>query len=298
MPVPVVAELEQHRLGVLAVLGRAPHRRRLLVELHRHGRQPVATARRRSRPRRCSRWRSPADRRAAPRPTASAPTARRAGQQACFHSSKRAPGELGVELGARTRRCSRAGREVDEPGIIDAGRARPSSRQKSGQYRSASRNTSWMWRPSLVRYDPTSGFGAGAPARGRGAAVRPGARPARRTTASTSRWPAATRRRPSPAPVRSRCSSAAAIPKASAIAPLRSPIAPRWLIGSSRSGGREDVGQAAAGPEGGGVVARLVGVGPADAVAVTAGVDQAGVALGQRLGVEARACAAPRAAGW
>ena len=34
-----------------------------------------------------------------------------------------------------------------------------------------------------------------------------------------------------PSPVRVRLSRAAAIPNASAIAPLRSPIAPRWLIG-------------------------------------------------------------------
>ena len=40
-----------------------------------------------------------------------------------------------------------------------------------------------------------------------------------------------------PRPVRVRLSSAAAIPNASAMAPLRSPIAPRWLIGWSRSGG-------------------------------------------------------------
>ena len=34
-----------------------------------------------------------------------------------------------------------------------------------------------------------------------------------------------------PSPVRVRLSRAPAIPNASAIAPLRSPIAPRWLIG-------------------------------------------------------------------
>ena len=38
---PRVAELEQDHLGVLAVLGGAAQRRRPLVELHRHGRQPV-----------------------------------------------------------------------------------------------------------------------------------------------------------------------------------------------------------------------------------------------------------------
>ena len=41
--------------------------------------------------------------------------------------------------------------------------------QNSPQYRSDSRNTSWMWRPSLVRYDPMAGLNAGPrPAAARG----------------------------------------------------------------------------------------------------------------------------------
>jgi hypothetical protein len=40
-----------------------------------------------------------------------------------------------------------------------------------------------------------------------------------------------------PTPVRARLSSAPAIPNASAMAPLGSPIAPRWPIGCSRSAG-------------------------------------------------------------
>ena len=40
-----------------------------------------------------------------------------------------------------------------------------------------------------------------------------------------------------PRPVRPRRNRAPAMPKARAMAPLRSPMAPRWLMGSSRSGG-------------------------------------------------------------
>ncbi len=93
-----------------------------------------------------------------------------------------------------------------------------------------------MWRPSLVRYDPTSGLTYAPPpdiARGR----------CPWSAASTSdesvhiAIPRSETSTTDPRPVRVRLSSAAAMPNASAMAPFRSPIAPRWPIGCSISGG-------------------------------------------------------------
>ncbi len=67
--------------------------------------------------------------------------------------------------------------------------------------------------------------------------------------------------------------------------PHRTPLVDRVV--AVRRG--QDVGQSPAGPEGRGVVAGPVGVGAPDAVAVTARVDEARVALGHRRGIEAQA---------
>ena len=114
--------------------------------------QSVRRRRRRSRPRRCSRWRPPAGRRAAPRPPAPAPTARRCSASSAFHSSKRARRRTRVELGDARLGVRRAAPRGRRSAGRRPGRGGRSSRQKSAQYRSASRNTSWMWRPSFVRY--------------------------------------------------------------------------------------------------------------------------------------------------
>ncbi len=95
-----------------------------------------------------------------------------------------------------------------------------------------------MWRPSLVAYAPMSGLMN---------ATEPSLDIARGfwpcSAASTSddnvhiAIPSSDTSTTLPLPVRVRSSSAAAMPNARAIAPLRSPIAPRWPIGRAMSGG-------------------------------------------------------------
>ena len=75
---------------------------------------------------------APAGRRAAPRPPAPAPTARRCCASSAFHSANVRAGELGRRARRRTPRRARwRGCEVDEARVVDRGRARPISRQKS-----------------------------------------------------------------------------------------------------------------------------------------------------------------------
>ena len=225
--VPRVAELEQDQLRVLAVLGRAPQLGACAVELHRHRRAAGTPARRRRRPRRCSRWRSPAGRRAAPRPPAPAPTARRASASSSFHSTNVRDANSAVRISTHSSACSLRACEVDEPRIVDQLGATDEPAEVGPVavgLEEHERDVAVVLRASRRRR-------AGSRSRSRSSTSRAAARPAtprgRRTTASTSRWRAATRRRPCPCPVRVRSSSAAAMPNASAIAPLRSPIAPR-----------------------------------------------------------------------
>ena len=91
-----------------------------------------------------------------------------------------------------------------------------------------------MWRPSFVRYEPTSGFTyAAAPPTSR-AAVCPCSAASTSDDSVHIATPSSDTSTTEPLPVRVRLSSAAAIPNASAIAPLRSPMAPRWPMGWSQ----------------------------------------------------------------
>ena len=183
-----------------------------------------------------ARWRSPADRRAVPRPPAPAPTARR---------SARATSSIRRTCGWRTRSsssathasaCSRRGCEVDEARVVgevlaahqaaEVGPVTIGLEEHQTDVATVLRAVGADERVHERAARPTSRAAAG-----------PAARRARPTTASTSRHRAATRRPPSRGPVRVRLSSADAIPNASAMAPLRSPIAPRWPMGWSRSCG-------------------------------------------------------------
>ena len=89
--------------------------------------------------------------------------------------------------------------------------------------------------------------------------------------------------------MRERFSSAPAMPKASAIPPLRSPMAPRGRDRVVAIGRGQNMGDSTPGPVRRGVVAGHAGVGTPDAVAVTPGVDESRVALAERIGVQAEA---------
>ena len=133
--------------------------RAVLVELHRHGRQSVRRTALDHRPRRGSRWRAPAGRRAAPRRPASAPTARRCARAIAFHSSNVRLAKIASQLGdARGGVGSRRAAQVDEARIVGqvgaadrAGRTRPSTGRLAGT------SAGCGGRPSCGRW-PTSGF--------------------------------------------------------------------------------------------------------------------------------------------
>ena len=163
----------------------------------------------------------------------------------------RARGELG-RRSPRTRRLCGSRRVVGEAGSSTSS-GRPISSQNGRQYRSDSRNTSWMCRPSLVRYVPTSGFGVAAAPTARG--LRPCSADSRSDdsvhmavassdTSTTDPRPCAALEQRGGDPERERH---AAVPVAHG-ASLRS--------GGRAVGRREDVGDAAARPERRGVVAR------------------------------------------
>ena len=65
-----------------------------------------------------------------------------------------------------------------------------------------------------------------------------------------------------PRPVRVRLSNAAEIPNASAMAPLRSPMAPHWPIGWSRSAGVSMCATPARAQYAEAVIPRMIGIGP------------------------------------
>ena len=231
MLVPGVAELEQQRLGVLAVLRSPAQRGRPLVELHRHGRQPVRGAAVDRPRRRCSSLAITCGSSSSSSTACTGAHGASISASSVFHSSKVRVANSSSSSATHASACSRA---------------RPAGRRSAGRRRGRARPmTLAEVRPVAVGLEedeldvatvlrPVGRRRAGSRPRRRPAsrgADRPGARRARRTTASTSPSPAATRRRPSPR----RCAPASAArrrsPKASAMPPLRSPIAPRWLIG-------------------------------------------------------------------
>ena len=199
--VPVVAESRSgSSFGVLAVLGRTAQLWRAAPSncTGTVG-QPVRQATVRSRPRRRSRWRAPAGRRAAPDRLHRRPRRVERRPATAFHSSKRALGEFRIQCSAtqasavlrlRLARSTNRGSSTQVGTVDDV-------RQNSAPVPVApARNTSGMWRPSLVGRPPTSGFGR-ATAAGRRLRIRAvAARRAGPTTASTSRSRAATRRPP------------------------------------------------------------------------------------------------------
>ncbi len=144
-----------------------------------------------------------------------------------------------------------------------------------------------MWRPSFVRYTPTTGLGCG-PLPGT-RVTWPPLSAARRSDDSVhiavARSDTSTT---DPLPVRPRFEQRGGDAEGQRHGPVA--IAHGTALGDRvvALGRGQDVCQSTAGEEGGGVVARLIGIGPAHAVAVTACVDQRRVALDHRVRVEAQ----------
>ena len=167
---------------------------------------------------------------------------------------------------------------------------------EGAQYRSDSRNTNWMWRPSLVRKAPISGLTIGP-----------------RPNGALGCWPCSAERRsddnvhiavPSSETSTTEPSSCArsleqgagdAEGKGHAGVAIahRAPLGDR-VVALRRC---EHVGHATAGEECRGVVAGHAGVGATHAVTVAAGVDQRRIPVAQLIGVEAEApqCVRPKA---